>query len=168
MKKKIVIIVAALVVVVGLSLFFILKNKNKDKGYPADSIEATAETAINNWFTAMAEHDTDKYIASCYTNGVYEYHKNSTGLSDEDFKKYLTYIISADEFEYRKVRVKSKRALDEDAFYEINSKLDRQDEISHMYEIEFSYELKNDGEWQTVDENCRIYISGGNCYVFTL
>ena len=169
-KKKIFFIVLALVIAAGVTGFFLLKNgkAEKKKTYENGSVEAESEIVINKWLKAISEENTDAFIQCCYTDSLLNLHAELTGLDMESFKQYIKYVYVVGGFEFRNVEIQKKSRLDEDAYYKINSMLGEKDRIEGMYSITFTYDIRYDDEWTTVEETCGVFMIKGQCYIDNL
>ena len=94
-------------------------------------------------------------------------HAELTGLDMESFKQYIKYVYVVGGFEFRNVEIQKKSRLDEDAYYKINSMLGEKDRIEGMYSITFTYDIRYDDEWTTVEETC-VFMIKGQCYIDNL
>ena len=167
-NKKIMIIGAVIIVAVLGTVFFVFKKnqKNKTKTYPQDSVEYAAKELITDWFDAVISKDYDKYLRCCFPDEIKSYIMNQTGLEEKQFEEYVKYSMGPGDFSYKNLEIVKKENLPEEFFGEINIAIDNGSKISHMYEIVFKYEIMYDNEWQKVEENCRIIMINGKCYIF--
>lgn len=172
MKKKrvIIFIVLALVIAAGVTAFLLLRNSNgeKKKTYEKGSVEAESEIVINKWLKAISEENTDEFIQCCYTEALMNLHAELMGLDMESFKKYIKHVYVVGGFEFRNVEIQKKSRLDEDAYYEINAMLEEKDRIDGMYSITFTYDIRYDDEWTSVEETYGIFMIKGQCYIDNL
>lgn len=172
MKKKrvIIFIVLALVIAAGVTAFLLLRNSNgeKKKTYEKGSVEAESEIVINKWLKAISEENTDEFIQCCYTEALMNLHAELMGLDMESFKKYIKHVYVVGGFEFRNVEIQKKSRLDEDAYYKINAMLEEKDRIDGMYSITFTYDIRYDDEWTSVEETYGIFMIKGQCYIDNL